>query len=154
MTSPYVHFGDWYLVRSHDGRFRYITTFTPYHVNMLRNGAMSDHYFQMFASKQLALAALSSPNVRISNDEPDPRMLCKCKHGCNKESKLGSVFCDCCTRACTKRIVEPWTVNWYSTPSCFCDNIRCCNHPPWFFCTWRLFTNRLLRSLSLYPQTY
>ena len=130
MTSPYVHFGDWYLVRSHDGRFRYITTFTPYHVNMLRNGAMSDHYFQMFTSKQLALAALSSPNVRISNDEPDPRMLCKCKHGCNKESKHGSVFCDCCTRACTKRNVEPWTVNWYSTPSCFCDNIRCCNHPP------------------------
>ena len=80
----YVHFGDWYLVRSHDGRFRYITSFTPYHANMLQNGAMSDYYFQVFASKQLAVLALSSPNVRISNDDPDPRMLCKCKHGCNK----------------------------------------------------------------------
>ena len=127
----YVHFGDWYLVRSHDGRFRYVTSFTPYHANMLQNGAMSDYYFQVFASKQLAVLALSSPNVRVSNDEPDPRMLCKCKHGCNKESGPGSIFCSDCTRACTKRIVEPWSVNWYSTPSCYCDNIDCCNYPPW-----------------------
>ena len=122
-------FGHWYLVQSHDGRFRYILALTPHHYNTLRNGVMCDYYFQAFASKDLALMALSSPNARFSNDEPDPRMLCKCKRGCNKESRPGSIFCDCCTRVCTKRIVEPWSINWYSTPSCFCDNFDCCNGP-------------------------
>ena len=54
---------------------------------------MSEYDLQSFDSKRLALVALSSPNVRHPNDEPDPRMLCKCKRGCNKESKTGSIFC-------------------------------------------------------------
>ena len=122
----------WYLVTSHDGRFRYILRqpLTPGHCNLLQTDSMwSQYYFQRFASRHLASVALSSPNVRSPNNEPGPLMLCKCKRGCNKESKHGSIYCDCCTRACTKRFVEPWAVNWYSTPSCYCDNIDCCNGP-------------------------
>ena len=60
---------------------------------MLRNDAMSDIISKLSLVNSLALVALSSPNVRISNDEPEPRMLCKCKRGCNKESRHGSIFC-------------------------------------------------------------
>ena len=115
----------WYLVRSFDGRFRYILAVTAHDYNILRNDVMYEYVWEAYDSKRLALLALSSPNIRHPN-EPEPRMLCKCKRGCNKESKIGSIFCSDCTRACTMRMVEPWTVNWYSIPSCFCDNLHCC----------------------------
>ena len=122
-------FESWYLVRSFDGRFRYVLAVTPHDYNILRNDVMYEYVWEAYDSKRLALLALSSPNVRHPN-EPEPRMLCKCKRGCNKESKIGSIFCSDCTRACTMRMVEPWTVNWYSIPSCFCDNLHCCYGAP------------------------
>ena len=91
----------WYLVRSYDGRFRYILALTLHEHRVLLNELMFDYDCQPFDSKRLALMALSSPNVRIHADEPDPRMLCKCKRGCNKESITGSIFCSDCTRACS-----------------------------------------------------
>ena len=69
----------WYLVRYFDGRFRYILALTLHEHRVLMNELMYDYVCQPFGSKRLALMALSSPNVRIHADEPEPRMLCKCK---------------------------------------------------------------------------
>ena len=67
-------FESWYLVRSFDGRFRYVLAVTPHDYNILRNDVMYEYVREAYYSKRLALLALSSPNVRISNDDPDPRI--------------------------------------------------------------------------------
>ena len=61
----------WYLVRSYDGRFRYILALTLHEHRVLMNELMYDYVCQPFDSKRLASMALSSPNVRIHADEPD-----------------------------------------------------------------------------------